>query len=129
MCGDKTVKNILIIEDEENFRLPLCDFLTLENFNVIAAANGCTGLQLAKELHPDLIICDLRLDDIDGFVVLEHLRADLTTFNIPLIFLTADANKNSYNRAMQLGANAYITKPVELGTLLDAIASQLLAPH
>lgn len=123
------MRNILIIEDEENFRLPLCDFLTLEKFNVTDAVNGFSGLKLAKELQPDLIICGLRLEDIDGFMVLEQLRADLATFNIPLIFLTADATKNSYKRAMQLGANAYITKPVEISTLLDAIAAQLLAPH
>lgn len=123
------MRNILIIEDEENFRLPLCDFLTLEKFNVTDAVNGFSGLKLAKELQPDLIICGLRFEDIDGFMVLEQLRADLATFNIPLIFLTADITISSYKRAMQLGANAYITKPVEISTLLDAIAAQLLAPH
>jgi DNA-binding response OmpR family regulator len=122
-------KLILIIEDSEIIRSIIFEFLELKNFNVLSAEDGCIGLHLAKELQPDLILCDINMPKLDGYGVLKKLREDLSTATIPFIFLTAEADPDSRCRAMQLGANDYLTKPVNVSKLLNAIANQFTKIH
>lgn len=114
-------KLVLIIEDDPLFRLSIFEFLEAKDFNVISTANGASSLQLAKEFQPDLIICDLNLPCIDGFEVLKRLRKDLITAKIPVIFITSETDPKVRDRAMQLGANDYLTKPISLNQLLKSI--------
>jgi DNA-binding response OmpR family regulator len=122
--GKAVNKLILIIEDCQIIRSLFFDWLELENFNVISAENGYLGLQLAKELQPDLILCDINMPKLDGYGVLKQLRENLTTAKTPFIFLTSETDAESRARAWQLGANDYLTKPVNQGKLLDSIANQ-----
>jgi len=115
---------VLVIEDDETLRSNLFELLEMEEFNVISAEDGCSGLQLAKEIQPNLILCDINMPKLNGFEVLNKLREDVTTANIPFIFHTADTDPDSQRRAMQLGANGYLTKPVTIGKLLETVTNQ-----
>lgn len=116
---------ILIIEDNEILRSIIFEFLELENFNVISAGDGLAGLQLAKELKPDLIICDINMPYLDGYGVLKKLRQDSSIAKTPLIFLSSDADSIARWQALQLGANDYLIKPIKINHLLQVINNQL----
>ncbi len=117
---------ILVIEDEESVRDNILELLDTEGFEAIAAKNGRIGLHLAQQLLPDLILCDVRMPELDGYGVLTGLRSEPTTEAIPFIFLSAKAAKADLRLGLELGANAYITKPFTLVKLLDIIEQALL---
>lgn len=117
---------ILIIEDEETVRENILELLDAEGFEASAAENGRIGLILAQQQLPDLILCDVRMPELDGYGVLTGLRSEQATAGIPLIFLTAKAAKSDLSYGLELGANAYITKPFTMSELLGAIAQVLL---
>ena len=121
----KTVKKILIIDNDEYSLLLISDFLIFNNFQVIGAANGSLGLQLARQQKPDLIICDIDMPAPNGYEVLRQLRSDPATANIIVLFLTFETDIASRRQAQQLGANGYLSKPVDLNELLSAIATHL----
>jgi DNA-binding response OmpR family regulator len=116
---------ILIIEDNEILRSIIFEFLELENFNVISAGDGVAGLNLARELNPDAIICDIKMPCLDGYGVLKELRKDLSLAKIPVIFLSSEADSVTRLHALQLGANDYLIKPIKINQLLEAINNQL----
>ena len=115
----------LIIEDENSIRLNLQEFLELVDFSVITAVNGKIGLQLAKNRHPDLIICDIMMPELSGYEVLTELRSDPKLADIPFIFLTAKAERNDFRQSMGLGADDYITKPFQPREILEAVNARL----
>lgn len=115
---------ILVIEDERDVRLNILEILSSSNFDTVHASNGREGIQLAKEEQPDLIICDIKMPDIDGYQVLSELRQDKETATIPFIFLTAKADKTDIRRGMNLGADDYLTKPFRRVELLETIAAR-----
>jgi DNA-binding response OmpR family regulator len=117
-------ETILIIESDERLRSNVFEFLELEDFNVLGAEDGFSGLQLAKEIQPDLILCEINMPKLNGFAVLNKLREDVATAKIPFIFHTADTDRDNRDRAMQLGANAYLTKPMTLEKLLKTVTNQ-----
>ncbi|HTG43293.1 MAG TPA: response regulator, partial [Verrucomicrobiae bacterium] len=83
------IKRILVIEDEPEMRRNLATILRLEKFDVSQAENGRVGLELAKKERPDVILCDVMMPELDGHQVLQALREDTSTANVPFIFLTA----------------------------------------
>lgn len=118
-------KLILIIESNELFRSTLIDFVEINEFNVISAEDGLSGLHLAKQFQPDLIICEIHLSKLNGFDVLNELRKDSMIANIPFIVITTNIDPNFRNRAVQLGVNDYLIKPLELKKLLEIIAKAI----
>ena len=118
------MKKILVIEDEPEMRRNLLTILKMEKFHVFGAENGRAGVEAAKRERPDLIICDVMMPELDGYGVLESLRADPTTISVPFIFLTAKGEKADVRSGMNLGADDYLTKPVAKSDLLKAIASR-----
>lgn len=116
---------ILVIEDEKTVSLNIQEILESGGFEAIVADNGKTGIQMAKEQLPDLIVCDIMMPDMDGYAVLTALRQDPITTTMPLIFLTAKTTHDDLRQGMNLGADDYITKPFRRKELLDAIASRL----
>lgn len=119
------MKKILVIEDDPYVRDNIQDVLSLEDFCTITAANGREGLSLAREEHPDVIICDVMMPEMNGYEVLMALRQDLETEAIPFIFLTAKANKDDLRQGMTLGADDYLTKPFTPAELRQAIITRL----
>ncbi len=119
------MKNILLIEDNPDMRENTAEILELADYNVTTASNGKEGVAIAKKSHPDLIICDIMMPELDGYGVLRMLGANKETSSIPFIFLTAKAEKNDFRKGMNLGADDYITKPFDDVELLDAIEMRL----
>jgi len=119
------MKKILVIEDEQTVRESILDLLEAEGFSGIGGENGNVGLQLARDNHPDLILCDVQMPDLDGYSVLTHLRRSTNTADIPFIFLTARGAKADIRYGMELGADDYLTKPCTATELLGAISGRL----
>ena len=116
------MKTILAIDDDRDIRVIICEILTLlTECEVISAENGLIGLEIAKQLQPNLILCDLNMPEMDGYGVLKELRQDLKTAKIPFIFMTADSNPAQRVRAIDLGANDYVKKPFDFSTLFSTI--------
>lgn len=116
---------VLVIEDDRLTRDIILNLLFLKEISAIAAADGRAGLELAKEIIPDLILCDVRMPELSGYDVLAALRQDSTTATIPLIFLTAETNQDAIERGQMLGANGYLNKPFTTAELLSALAPYL----
>ncbi len=116
---------ILIIEDATDLRNDVIEMLALEGYEALGAENGRVGLVVAKQEHPDLIICDIMMPELDGYGVLEALREDPRTATIPFIFLTAKTDRFDMRHGMVLGADDYLTKPFLVNELLDSIRAQL----
>jgi len=119
-----TKKSILVIEHDEAMRSAICRLLYSEKFKVMSAQDGCLGFLLAKEFQPDLILCGINLPKLDGYEVLNRLRENLLTAETPFIFISPDIDPVSFLRALQLGANDCLAKPVDKRELLEAIANQ-----
>ena len=118
------MKKILLVEDNAVIRFSTANFLRLNNFEVLEADNGATALQLAKEELPDLLLCDINLPKLDGYGVLQTLRQNSATSNISFVFLTSETCTPTCRRALQLGANDCLTKPVNNSEILEALALQ-----
>ena len=116
---------LLVIDDELIVSHSIIKFLAKQGFEAVAAADGKAGLKLAAELLPDLIVCDLKMPVMDGYEVLAALRRDPRLADIPLIVLTAQSEPSQVRRGMNLGADDYLTKPVNLEDLLSTIQARL----
>lgn len=119
------MKRILVIEDEPATLENLVLMLEMEGFKPFSAPNGRIGVETAKRELPDVILCDVSMPELDGYGVLESLRADSTTVSIPFIFLTAKGDKKDFRAGMNLGADDYLTKPASAEDVLAAISTRL----
>jgi two-component system sensor histidine kinase/response regulator len=116
---------ILVIEDEERVRSNVEQILELSDFEPISARNGREGLELALQYHPDLIICDIMMPELDGHSVLTQLKKEKKTAAIPFIFLTAKSAQNDLRQGMNLGADDYLMKPFTPEELLNSVNTRL----
>ena len=116
---------ILLIEDQAAMRENLALMLQMEGYMVVEAENGKIGVEKARKQIPDLILCDVMMPELDGFGVLQALRADSATATIPFIFLTAKGEKLDQRAGMNLGADDYLVKPVARDEVLAAISARL----
>ena len=115
------MKRILLIEDNLEIRENTTEILELAGYQMISAANGKAGVDLAQKEKPDLIICDIMMPELDGYGVLHILNKRSETAGIPFIFLTAKTEKTDIRKGMNLGADDYLTKPFDDTDLLNAI--------
>ena len=104
------MKKILFIEDESALQRTFEEALKDEGFEMISALDGETGLKMAKEKNPDLILLDLILPKVEGMEVLKKLKEDEKTKDIPVIVLTHLEELEKVEKAMELGAKAYLVK-------------------
>lgn len=118
------MKKILIIDRDRLFLSCLSDFLGFE-FTIRTADDELQGIKITQEFEPDLIICDLKLPHLEGYQVLKTLRENRSTAKIPFVFLSCCSEWEERDRALKLGANAYLSKPVRLRKLLATIEEQL----
>lgn len=116
---------ILIIEDEAAIRDNLARLLRLEGFETYEAPDGVAGLDAARTLRPDLIICDILMPGIGGYGVLAGVRGTPELAATPFLFLTASANHDERAQALKRGADDYLVKPFRIADVLDAIARRL----
>lgn len=118
-------KKILVIEDDNVTRNLYLKGLDAKGFDTMGVDNGLAGIQQAQKHIPDLVICDITMPDMDGYSVLTTLRQDPLTAIIPFIFLTGSSTRADVRKAMELGADDYLSKPSTLDELLRAIATRL----
>jgi CheY-like chemotaxis protein len=89
---------------------------------------GQLGLELVREYRPDVVLVDLHLPDLDGREVLEQLKADPATADIPVVVLSADATPSQVERLRVAGAADYLTKPLDVERLMAVLAGDVTAP-
>jgi len=109
---------ILVVEDEAHIRRVLEYNLKLDGFEVYLAEDGATGLKLARENSPDVILLDWLMPVMNGLQVLAELKTDSSTEHIPVFMLTAKGMLSDVMQAIEMGADDYITKPfnpIQLG--------------
>ena len=119
------MRTILLIEDNQSIRENTIEILEMGGYKVIIATNGITGFDHALQHRPDLIICDILMPGLDGYGVIDAIKNDCTTKHIPFVFVTAQAERSSLQKAMELGANAYLVKPLDPALLLQTVEEQL----
>ena len=119
---------VLVIDDEAPIRLLCRVNLEAEKMEVLEAADGPTGLELARAESPDVILLDVMMPGLDGWRVAEQLLEDPDTADIPIVFLTARAEFRDRARGLDIGGVDYVTKPfnpVELAPLVERLLQRL----
>jgi len=120
---------ILYIEDNpSNRELLETVFASRPELTLMSAVQGSTGIRLAREHSPDLVLLDLHLPDIPGIEVLRRLREDPVTREMPVVVVSADATQAQINRLLGAGARAYLTKPIDVALLWRTIDEALDRP-
>ena len=119
------MSQILIIEDDQLILDSILDFLEIEDFKVTGTTSGQEGLQLAAQIHPDIILCDIMMLEQDGFEVLENLKKNPAIASIPFIFMSAIVEASVREKGLEMGAKAFLPKPFNRLQMLDVIRSYL----
>ena len=108
---------ILIVEDDLDIAEMLNAYFRVQGYEVFTVNWGEDGVRSCQTVHPDLVILDIRLPDIDGYEVARRLRSDRRTADIPIIFLTEKRDRSDRLQGLELGADDYITKPFDVQEL------------
>ncbi|HTA70422.1 MAG TPA: response regulator [Bryobacteraceae bacterium] len=116
---------LLIVEDNEMNRDMLCRRLARRGYEVLVACDGIQGIEVARSQQPDLILMDLSLPEMDGWTATRILKSETSTRHIPVVALTAHAMETDREKALAAGCDAFDTKPVEIGRLIE-IMNRLL---
>jgi two-component system sensor histidine kinase/response regulator len=116
---------VLIVEDTLAIREEIYDILVMEGYKVFQAENGLIGFEMALIEHPDLIISDILMPKLNGYEMFEKLQTNTKTAGIPLIFLSAKAEREDIRTGMNLGAEDYLTKPLNINDLLIAVEHKI----
>jgi two-component system, sensor histidine kinase and response regulator len=119
------MKKILVIDDEEWLREMMQLALRQKGFEVIEAENGAVGIEKARKEIPDLILCDVNMDKVDGYLTLSSLRSEPSTASIPFILMTGLADQAGMRHGMELGADDYLPKPFTIEALYAAVDARL----
>ena len=118
------MRRILIVEDVELNRDLLVQLLE-EEYEILTAADGAAGVEVARRERPDLILMDLSLPVVDGWEATRRLKAEAATRAIPVIALTAHAMRGEEERALACGGDDYLTKPIDEDRLFERLAHDL----
>lgn len=119
-------KTIVCIEDDRDTAALIAEDLTERGYGVKVAHDGRAGLQILLDTPPDLVLADISMPVMSGFEVLEHLTSHAPRFGkIPFVFLTALADRDNELKGWRLGADDYVTKPVDFEVLAALVAARL----
>ena len=118
------MKRILVVEDVE-FNRDLIVQLLEDEYEILTAANGAEGIEVALRERPDLILMDLSLPVMDGWEAARRIKADEVLRDIPIIALSAHAMKGDEDRARQCGCDDYLSKPLDEDVLFEKLAKFL----
>ncbi len=119
-------KKILIVEDEESLLKLESILLTSKGYDVLGVPNGQAALDAIEEEHPDLVLLDIMLPEIDGFEVCRRIKSNQQTRHIPVIMLTAKKSREDMARGEKVGADWYITKPFKSAMVIETIQRFLM---
>jgi two-component system cell cycle response regulator DivK len=114
-------KSILVIEDQVDNRRIIRDLLASVNYQIIEAVSGQEGIDMAEKHHPDLILMDIQLPDLDGYEATKRIKSIPTLSSIPIIAVTSYALSGDDKKAFEAGCDGYVTKPFSPRALLSKI--------
>jgi DNA-binding response OmpR family regulator len=120
------MSKILVVDDEKNIRLVVGKSLEKAGFDVYYAVDGVQAVEKANDINPDLVLLDLRLPKMNGFLVLEALKSDTSTEDIPVMILSALSEEDDVQRVISLGAEDFLVKPISQSDLLSAVEANIL---
>ncbi len=129
MAKTQKSKTILIVDDEAEVRNVVARVCELEDYHVLQAEDGDTGLRLVRENQVALVLLDLRLPGYDGWVLLAQMKSEPEFSSIPVVLFTASAHITDREKAIQMGAADYLIKPLSAASLKKAIARILRKNH
>ena len=118
-------ETILVVDDEEDILLLCRVNLEFEGYHVVTASSGVEGLEQARAVHPSLVLLDVMMPTMDGWHVLEAMKSDPETMDVPVVMLTARVQGEDQMRGWSGGAADYIMKPFSPVALLETIRSVL----
>lgn len=116
---------VLVVEDHEDTRALYKYVLELHGYQVIEADKGEDAVRLAKESHPDLVLMDTNLPEMDGLVAAQHIRKHASLQNLPIIFISGHAQPELRAAALAAGGDDYLVKPTSLGDLEASVDKYL----
>jgi len=119
------LNKVLLIEDNKNIIKVISMLLTDEGFDLKVEKDGVNGVETALEWEPDLILLDIKLPKMNGFLVCETLRDNEKTVDTKIIIVSAKAEEEDIQRGFELGADEYMTKPINPDELLEVINKHL----
>jgi diguanylate cyclase (GGDEF)-like protein len=112
---------VLVVEDDDATRVPLCDLLTMDGYHVDEARNGVECLHAFERHPPDLILLDAQMPVMDGFTCVQRLRACIQSASTPILMVTCLEDRASVDRAFEAGATDFITKPIHWAVLRQRV--------
>ena len=115
-------KIILHVEDNLENRLLVKRLLLSDGYKVVEAENGTECQKILLTLHPDLILMDINMPDMDGYALTTQLKSTSAFLNVPIVAITANVMKGDRERTVQAGCDGYIEKPIDVDRFLDQIA-------
>jgi DNA-binding response OmpR family regulator len=124
-----TKRTVLVIDDDPVILELLRVNFEIEGFDVICASDGEEGLKRAQTDRPDAVISDIMMPRRDGLQLLADLKADPSTEDLPVILLSAKAQKNEVQQGLDMGADDYITKPFDPLELIDRLNAVMTRPR
>jgi CheY-like chemotaxis protein len=119
---------VLVVEDSPSVRTTVAYILTGAGFDVLTAADGVEGLERIRRDRPRAVLLDVSMPRMDGFEVCRHVRAEAALRDTFIVMLTAKGQKADENRALEAGADRYLTKPVDEEAILRLLTEVLGAP-
>ena len=119
-------EKILLIEDNEQNRILMRQILVRKGYDLLEARDGLTGIEMARAHMPALILLDIQMPVMNGFMVIRELRNDAELRKIKVIAVTSFAMKGDREKALQAGFDEYVTKPIDTRTF-PALVKQILA--
>jgi len=117
---------VLIIEDNEQNMYMLTYLLESENYEVVQAYNGITGIEATSRTKPDIILLDIQLPEMDGYTVAKNIKSNESLKDIPIIAVTSYAMPGDKEKAIESGAIGYIEKPINPDTFIQQMKSFLI---
>lgn len=120
------MKKILLVDDEPNIIMSLEYTFKKQNFEVFIARDGQEALDILKTEQPDVIILDIMMPNVDGYATIESIKKNEKLTHCKVIFLSAKNKESDIEKGMQLGADAYMTKPFSIKKLVDQV-NELIA--
>lgn len=118
-------RKVVVIDDDDTTLETIEKILEVYDFIVFTAHGGKEGLDLVRRTQPDIILCDVRMPDVDGYTVLAELRKHTATATIPILLLSAQHELSDIRTGMQLGADDFLSKPFSVEDLLTSINARL----
>lgn len=115
------MSKILVVDDAKNILLVLRMSLEKAGYEVVTAMDGISALEKAQEMDPDLILLDILIPKMNGFLVFEALKDEPITAETPVIFISAKAEEEDLEKARKLGAADFLIKPINQDQLLDTV--------